>query len=31
MVSHTSDTTRMKSELLPRLAHPSLREGLRLL
>lgn len=31
MVSHTSDTTRMKSELLPRLAYPSLREGLHLL
>lgn len=31
MVSHFSDTTRMKRELLPRLAHPSLRAGLNLL
>ncbi len=31
MVSHTSDTTRMKNELLPRLAYPSLRDGLNVL
>ncbi|MGQ0550077.1 MAG: NAD-dependent epimerase/dehydratase family protein [Armatimonadota bacterium] len=31
MVSHTSDTARMKRDLLPHLAYPSLREGLSLL
>lgn len=31
MVSHVSDTMRMKRELLPHLAHPSLRTGLSLL
>ena len=31
MVSHVGDTTRMKRELLPRLAYPSLDDGLSLL
>ncbi|MGH2348458.1 MAG: NAD-dependent epimerase/dehydratase family protein [bacterium] len=31
MVSHTSDTARMKTELLPRLAYPTLRDGMHLL
>ena len=31
MVSHVSDTSRMKRELLPALAYPSLRDGLVLL
>lgn len=31
MVSYVADTSRMKAELLPELAHPTLTEGLRLL